>query len=538
MPGDKFDLNEPHKKYYDHFRRLSLETWRLASLDLPSASGNAPTSFHEHAGRLTIYNTDGTAIRYLVKNDEKGVCFSFDDIISTYFVDSATYDGSIGFCARRGVVFDIKAQETLVAKDSDGFSAANSLSVDTSGTNIVASFGIRNTSYMVRSLLRVRRKDEFYGADFQMIPMPRDYDLVSCSAVSPDGSRYSMATVGLADYINQYKTIFGTGPLYGTGKTHSWTVGFPICRTVFSRDSRYAAYVCGNWAYDIAPWFFVTAVDGGLVASFTNDVINRDDGGYCAQPTILMSDDNRFVMVSNEIPGTRGQLFFDLIDGKVMFLEMPEAEKTQKCHSVYDPAGDRWLVAYGGCLREVRAHAGGLDARMLVTSGYLRKPEAMAVDGSELYETEADGTLYARNLTTGAVRKMADDVEMLYVAADGRHLYLLGERRLRLTDLNGSEVERVWFARPVVKSAVCSKGIVVIDADNDVHFYKPSADTGIGVIGEDMTAVARRRYNLKDKTLDEHPTVVCPHCGTVMRHDWGQMALCTGCLGFINVINR
>ena len=190
-------------------------------MDLPSASGNAPTSFHEHAGRLTIYNTDGTAIRYLVKNDEKGVCFSFDDIISTYFVDSATYDGSIGFCARRGVVFDIKAQETLVAKDSDGFSAANSLSVDTSGTNIVASFGIRNTSYMVRSLLRVRRKDEFYGADFQMIPMPRDYDLVSCSAVSPDGSRYSMATVGLADYINQYKTIFGTGPLYGTGKTHS-----------------------------------------------------------------------------------------------------------------------------------------------------------------------------------------------------------------------------------------------------------------------------------------------------------------------------
>ena len=538
LSGDKIDLNEPRKKLYDYFRRLSLETWRLNSLDLPMASGNAPTSFHEHAGRLTIYNTDGTAIRYLVKNDERGVYFTFDDIISTYFVDSATYDGSIGFCARRGVVFDLKAQETLVAKDSDGYSAANSLSVDTSGTNIVASFGIRNTSYMVRSLLRVRRKDEFYGADYKMIPMPRDYDLVSCSAVSPDGSRYSMATVGLADYINQYKTIFGTGPLYGSGKIHNWTVGLPICRTVFSRDSRYAAYVCGNWASEVAPWFFVTATEGGLVASFASEVIKDEDGGCFARPTILMSDDNRFVMVSNENPGTRGQLFFDLIDGKVMFLDMPTTDKPQKCHTVYDPVGDRWLVAYGGCLREVRAHAGGLDARILVTSGYLRKPEAVAVDGSELYETEPDGTLYARNLTTGAVRKTADDVETLYVAADGRHLYLLGERRLRLTDLNGDEVEVAWFARPVVKSAVCSRGVVVIDADNDVHFYKPSADTGIGVIGEDMTAVARRRYNLKDKILDEHPTVVCPHCGNVMRHDGGQTALCTGCLEFINVINR
>lgn len=531
LPDDKLDLNDVHKRQCYHFRRLDLANWRNCDLDLPVSVATVPVLWHEYDGRFCIFFIDGICVSYDVLTHEGGQTdVRFRKIDSTYVVDAVTPDMRHALCLHRNLVFDLDRQKMMVAKDWDGFSAANALTSDLSGTTMLATFGKRVRSYGMREMLVLSLKSGDKGCAYDRIIPPQEFDMTYNSAISPDGRTFAVSMWGTADFSSDRKSLFGVGKMAGGSDGNYWSCGVSMSDVRFSDDSRYVAFVGGNWVVDMPLWTYFVTRNGKLLRQFTDGMPDADVAGK----HVIFSHDCRFAVIWAELPYTPEVRFLDLVSGSVRvrdFDRCSDQKGNRNLDVVRDPSRDLFYVSYDGRLTAISPGV-VLHIYQLAEKGYDYRVRTMSSDGRLLFVTDAGRKLYAQTTDLRSTVCIAKEVNEVFTAIDNRHLFVVTDREVKLIDYEGRVKESAFLIRRPVHYAINSRGLAIADEDNDFALYVPS-DASLFTIGH---AGAFRRYDLETGLQEQYLQAVCPYCGAVLNATSPEI-FCMSCCNIVHVVN-
>lgn len=496
-----------------------------------------------------FFHDGGCATFYL--SEDKGNLLETGEVRYTYAVDAVEY-GSVSYdfptpsgitvstrsgitraySSDRGCIFDFHKQWNMVAKDADGFSAANALNTDNTGDKLCLSYGKRNRAYAMKQVFlhtispspKPGEQPTYFNRRYPTFEisttakrLPIDIDLIYNSAISPDGKFLAFSTMG-GKGLHPDQPAMGLLDINNPRGWRAWTTPNSARDIRFTADGRYAVLFGGHWCIYNKITLHVISRELELVYEKVHDI--RTDSTYLASG-ISISGRYAVIAVANKAATDEHILLIhDLLNGTDRSIDIAPLMKDVEDNPLSSPhvsivmstVDESIYLGYGTRLNKIDPESGVITTVARFTHN--TEAKRMSQDGRRIWLVDHKGQLLLVNIDTLTSKIVATDVDDVYECADCMHLFIIGSRdsqpniQVRFTDLAGNVKEYAYLNSVAMRSTITDRGLVISDFDNDLSYYVPSPSHGMN---STVVAKVTERVDI-EKGCMRQASVVCPAC--------------------------